>query len=148
MATTPGPSICNVPTGRYEPRSLLLVALCLGVSACGFARAQYPSKLIRILAPNPPDSQVVINPHLYARMAVDPIKDLQPAPVWSTPSYCWRPTRRCGLAAASASTCGRCPATLARWARMNTRPVSQDDVDVLVLGVGQQFVEAFFAAYA
>jgi len=28
--------------------------------------------------PNPPDSQIVINPHLHARMAVDPIKDLQP----------------------------------------------------------------------
>jgi tripartite-type tricarboxylate transporter receptor subunit TctC len=112
--------------------SLLLLALCLGVSACGDARAQYPSKPIRILVPNPPggatdtlgrifapklseylgqpvvvenrpgsngnmsselaarapadgytlliapDSQIVINPHLYARMAVDPIKDLQP----------------------------------------------------------------------
>lgn len=113
-------------------RTSLLAALCLSLLLISGALAQYPTKAIHILVPNPPggatdtlgriiapklseylgqpvvvenrpasngnmsseltaraapdgytlliapDSQIVVNPHLYARMAVDTLKDLQP----------------------------------------------------------------------
>jgi len=120
------------PGFLVQPICAIVYILCVSFFLAGTCRAQYPSKPVRIMVPNPPggatdtlgrifstklsdflgqavvidnkpgsngnlsseltaksnpdgytlliapDSQIVINPHLYSKMGVDPVKDLQP----------------------------------------------------------------------